>query len=199
MKRSIELTDPRTLRALAHPTRLALVGLLRRYGTLTATQAAQLLDLNSGACSFHLRQLAKYGLVEEVSAPGRQKPWRATAQVTTWPAVASEPEMASAVQLLSSVLVERYAEIMLDWVQRRAFEPEMWQRAAWFGDTMLHVTPDELRALGEQIERLVAPYERRVFAPESRPDGARSVSVLQVAIPLGEPEDDTPEPREEPR
>src|SRR5215471_3970811 len=99
MQRTIELTDPRTLRALAHPTRLALVGLLRVHGSLTATRAAQLLGLNSGSCSFHLRQLAKYGLVEEVSGVrGRQKPWRATAQATSWPEAPSEPEMAAAVQ-----------------------------------------------------------------------------------------------------
>lgn len=193
MKRSIELTDPRTLRALAHPTRLALVGLLRRRGMLTATQAASLLGLNSGACSFHLRQLAKYGLVEEVSCPGRQKPWRATAQVTTWSSVAAEPEMAEAVQLLSGVLVERYAEMMLDWVNRRAGEPEIWQRSAWFGDMMLHVTPNELRALGEQIERLIAPFERRVFEPASRPSGSRPVSLLHVAMPLDASDDGEPE------
>ncbi|HKV84755.1 MAG TPA: helix-turn-helix domain-containing protein [Ktedonobacterales bacterium] len=183
MKRTIELTDPRTLRALAHPTRLALVGLLRQHGTLTATQAARLLGLNSGACSFHLRQLAKYGLVEEVPGPGRQKPWRATAQVTSWPAVVAGPEMAEAVRALSSVLVGRYAELMLDWTRRRADEPEEWQRAAWFGDMLLHITPDELYALGQEIERLVAPYEQRVFEREGRPAESRLVTALHIAIP----------------
>ena len=59
------LTDPRALRAYAHPVRMALVGLLRTEGPLTATRAAELLGESSGTCSFHLRQLAKYGLVEE--------------------------------------------------------------------------------------------------------------------------------------
>ena len=184
MKKIIELSDPRTLRALAHPTRLALVGLLRQHGTLTATQAARLLGLNSGACSFHLRQLAKYGLVEEEPTPGRQKPWRATAEATSWPAVATEPEMTAAVQLLSSVLVERYAEIMLSWVHRRPDEPEVWQRAGSLGDVLLHITADELNDLMRQIERLVEPFERRVFEPASRPPGSRPVTILQAAIPL---------------
>src|ERR1700748_927844 len=77
-----QLTDPRALRAYAHPGRMALLGLLRREGPLTATRAAELLGESSGTCSFHLRQLAKYGLVEEAGGgTGREKPWRAG---TTW-------------------------------------------------------------------------------------------------------------------
>jgi predicted ArsR family transcriptional regulator len=184
VEHTIELTDPRTLRALAHPTRLALVGLLRQHGSLTATHAAQLLGLNSGSCSFHLRQLAKYGLVEEVrGVRGRQKPWRATAQTTSWPAAPSEPEMAAAVQLLSGVVVESYAANMRWWVERRSDEPLQWRQAAWFGDMLLHLTAHELTALGRQIEHLVAPYQQRVLAPELRPAGSRLVTILHVAIP----------------
>src|SRR5580692_8319271 len=81
------LTDPRALRAYAHPVRMALMGLLRTEGPLTATRAAELLDESSGTCSFHLRQLAKYGLVEEAGGgTGREKPWRATTTTTSWEA-----------------------------------------------------------------------------------------------------------------
>src|ERR1700760_2785790 len=59
------LTDPRALRAYAHPVRMRLMGLLRTEGPLTATRAADLLGEPSGPCSFPLRQRAKYGLVEE--------------------------------------------------------------------------------------------------------------------------------------
>src|SRR5207244_3338301 len=69
------LTDPRALRAYAHPVRMALMGLLRTEGPLTATRAAELLGESSGTCSFHLRQLARYGLVEEAGGgTGREKP-----------------------------------------------------------------------------------------------------------------------------
>jgi len=186
MEPRIELTDPRTLRGLAHPTRLALVGLLRQHGTLTATQAARLLGLNSGSCSFHLRQLARYGLVEEVPGRGREKPWRATAETTAWPAVITDPELAAASQLLGVVIVERYGELMMNWLARRTDEPVEWQEAAWFGDLLLHLTADELAALGKQIEELTARYRRRVFHPDERPAGSRPVTALHVAVPREE-------------
>src|SRR5277367_3001468 len=92
------LTDPRALRAYAHPVRMALVGLLRTEGPLTATRAAELLGASSGTCSFHLRQLARYGLVEEAGGgTGREKPWRATTTSTAWdPAGGGTPETAAA-------------------------------------------------------------------------------------------------------
>ncbi len=105
------LRDPRALRALAHPIRLSLVGLLRIEGPLTATRAAELLGESSASMSFHLRQLAKYGMVEEAGGgKGRERPWRATAMFTNLPDVAETPDLAVAAELLSSVLAERYFE-----------------------------------------------------------------------------------------
>src|SRR6201984_1021816 len=96
-----QLTDPRALRAYAHPVRMALMGLLRTEGPLTATRAAELLGESSGTCSFHLRQLAKYGLVEEAGGgTGREKPWRATTTSTAWDATGdAAPETAAATRL----------------------------------------------------------------------------------------------------
>src|ERR1700736_5177120 len=97
LPRQLQLTDPRALRAVAHPVRLQLVGLLRREGPLTATQAAERLRQSPASCSFHLRQLAKHGLVEEAGGGrGRERPWRATAMFTSWPNVADTPELAAA-------------------------------------------------------------------------------------------------------
>src|ERR1700744_1547874 len=98
------LTEARALRAYAHPVRMKLVGLLRTEGPLTATRAGELLGESSGTCSFHLRQLAKYGLVEEAGGgTGREKPWRATATSTDWDAIGDgTPEMAAAAGLLAS-------------------------------------------------------------------------------------------------
>ena len=182
------LRDPRALRALAHPIRLSLVGLLRVEGPLTATRAAELLGESSASTSFHLRQLAKYGLVEEAGGgKGRERPWRATAMFTNLPDVAENPDLAVAAELLSSVIAERYFEDVMRWLEVRQAEPEEWQRVAQFGDTYLYLTPEELAALGEQTQQMMDQYIDRQADPELRPAGARLVSYLHLAFPLLRP------------
>src|SRR6202020_1159144 len=111
------LSDPRALRAMAHPIRLSLIAVLRREGSLTATQAGELIGESSASCSFHLRQLAKYGLVEEAGGgKGREGPWRATTMFTAWPDVPEGPEAVAASGLLRSVLAERYFEALMRWL-----------------------------------------------------------------------------------
>jgi hypothetical protein len=83
---------------------------------------------------------------------------------------------------------------MLRWLDRSQDEPIAWQKAAWFGDRLLHLTAEELTALGQKLEELVAPYEQRVFDPEQRPIGSRLVAVLQVAIPREEDPDERVDP-----
>src|SRR3954453_11280927 len=151
-KRPLTLTDPRALRALAHPTRMKLVGLLRRHGPLTATQAGALLGEVPASASFHLRQLAKYGLVEEApGGRGRQRPWQATAGFTSWSGVGGGPQMEAAAQLLSSVVADRYHEQFIDWLEQQTQEPLEWQQAARFSDFALYLTAEELKELGERL------------------------------------------------
>ncbi|HEX9063945.1 MAG TPA: helix-turn-helix domain-containing protein, partial [Streptosporangiaceae bacterium] len=145
------ITDPKALRALAHPTRMALIGLLRTQGPLTATKAGELLGESSASASFHLRQLAKYGLAEEApGGQGRERPWQATAQFTNIPELDDTPEFAAAAGLFRSMITERYFESVMRWLEARPAEPEEWQLAAQFGDRILFVTPHELAELGEQ-------------------------------------------------
>ena len=74
-----KITDARTLRALAHPVRIALFEELALGGAMTATQVGERIGESATTCSFHLRQLAKYGFVEEAGGgPGRSRPWRLT-------------------------------------------------------------------------------------------------------------------------
>ncbi len=178
------LTDPRALRAMAHPIRLSLIGVLRREGPLTATQAGELIGESSASCSFHLRQLAKYGLVEEAGGgKGRERPWRAATLFTSWPDVAEGPEAAAASSLLSSVIAERYFEALMRWLDAKPDEPEQWQHAAHFGDTMLYVTPEELIGLAAQTQAMMDRFLDRVEHPELRPPGARRVAYIHLAFP----------------
>ena len=129
--------------------------MLRTEGPLTATRAAELLGESSGTCSFHLRQLAKYGLVEEAGGgTGREKPWRATATSTDWDATGDgTPEGAAATGLLSSVVAEQYFEQLARWLEASPDEPAEWRQAAMLGDRVLYVTPAELERAGRPGQR----------------------------------------------
>ncbi len=182
--KTIRLTDPRALRAYAHPIRLALVGALRREGPLTATRAGELLGESPASCSFHLRQLAKYGLVEEAGGRGgRERPWRATALYTRLPRVADTPQQADASRQLYRVLAERYFDQVRRWLLVRRAEPRRWQKAAHFGDDMLYLTAEELAELGRRIDTLLQSYRPRTTQRGRRPLGARRVTFLRLAFP----------------
>ena len=186
--RSVELRDAHALRALAHPTRLKLVGLLRLQGPLTATQAARELGETPQRCTFHLGQLAKYGLVEEAGGGrGRERPWRATASFTSWPNVLTEQEAAAAGQLLEAIVVEQHFEAVMGWVERKDEEPREWQEAAQLDDAALYLTSGELAEMGRAISSLFEPYLARAEHAELRPEGARPVTILNLAFPRRSP------------
>lgn len=192
--RSISLTDPRALRAYAHPTRMTLVGLLRRSGPFTATRAAQLTGESVASCSYHLRILAKYGLVEEApGGRGREKPWRATARYTEWPGDSEDVAVAQAADALSAAAAERYFDRVLRAMEDRHRLPKEWREAEMFGDSLLYLTPDELVDFRRRIDELVVPYEGRESDPSLRPEGARPVSVLRIAYLDREIPEEVPE------
>ena len=179
------LTDPKALRALAHPIRLQLVGQLRIHGQLTATQAGELLGESSASCSFHLRQLAKYGLVEEAGGgQGRERPWRATTMFTSWPDYAEDPKVDAAADLLRGVIADQYIAGLMRWFEAKPDEPEEWQQAAQFGDTFMYVTASELSELAERTRELADAYLDRQTDPALRPPGARLVSYVHIAHPV---------------
>jgi predicted ArsR family transcriptional regulator len=183
--RAVQLTDPRALRALAHPTRLALLGLLRRGGPLTATQAGERLGESPACCSFHLRQLGKYGLVEEAGGGrGRERPWRATAITTEWAARGDDDEAAAAGALLSRVVVERYFENALAWLERRDCEDPEWVDAATLGDAIVYMTAEELREVDGRIRAMLEPYLERLADSAPPAEGSRPVSIIALAFPL---------------
>jgi predicted ArsR family transcriptional regulator len=184
--RSVKLTDPRALRAYAHPTRMALVALLRLHGPQTATKAAGAIGESVASCSFHLRQMAKYGLVEQAAGGhGREKPWKATAAFTEWDSDdAKGPAAAAAVQALQLALAGQYHELAARWVQEQSGEPASWREAAHFGDTFLHLTARELKDLSRKVDQLVEPYLERSDDASVRPAASRPVMFVHLAFPM---------------
>ena len=186
-RRTIRLDDPRALRAYAHPLRLSLIGMLRRNGPMTATQCAAALDENVPNCSFHLRQLAKYGLAERApAADGRERPWRATASSTSWTDDSDDPESRVAADQLNRAILGQYVRRAEAYLAVRGEESVEWRAAGGFSDEMVYVTAEQLVALTGQVEALLEPYrDKAARAADSRP-----VTFVQLAIPT--PEDGAP-------
>lgn len=180
---AVELRDARALRAYAHPVRMRLIGLLRQEGPMTATQLGERLSESSGSTSYHLRQLARFGLVEEAGGgKGREKPWRATALFTHLPDTETSAEMAEASIDLRLALARRWHEVVLDWIVRRPGEPKRWQRAAPFSDYGIYVTAAELVELDRQIDNLIRPYITS-RDKDHRPRGSRHVTYVTYGVP----------------
>jgi Helix-turn-helix domain len=175
--------------ALGHPLRVALLGLLAHRATLTSTEAARELGESSGACSFHLRQLARYGHVEEVpGARGRARPWRlATAEPEGGgePEGSGEPEgggPAGGGDDFGALARELENEGYRRWLSHRAAAPPGWRDEAF--STVLHLTPEELTEVAAAIRGVIAAYAGRP-GPDPGPGaggGGGAAGVLPVAV-----------------
>jgi len=171
-----EISDPRAMRAMAHPVRLALMQEINDAGTLTATEAAERVGESPSNCSFHLRQLAKYGFVEEApGGKGRERPWRAVEVGFSFSDEHEDPETTLAAGALARVLSDRWLERARAGFQRRRLLPEDWRRATGFDEMTLYVTPDEMRAVNDEILEILGRYRDRIADPAKRPEGSRSV------------------------
>jgi DNA-binding transcriptional ArsR family regulator len=158
--------------ALAHPVRAALVALLRERGTVTATEAAAALGHSSGLCSFHLRQLARYGYVTEAGpARGRVRPWRL--------ATPAEPEPAGFGALARELEDEGYQR----WLRHRDRADPVWRRDEAFS-AVVFLTPDELHEVADQVRALLARYADRERHADLRPAAARPVAAVTRLFPL---------------
>lgn len=183
------------MRALAHPIRLALIESLTLEGALTATQAAELIGESPASCSFHLRQLAKYGFVEETGGgSGRQRPWRIKTIGTRIGTRTSAPrETALAAGRLSRMYHERALARLRQWWEDEPNFPSVWRGAASSSETVWWVTPVELEALNDRVSELVFSYRERLADPSERPEGCVPVEFLAFAFPLRPPAADEPE------
>jgi DNA-binding transcriptional ArsR family regulator len=189
----MSITDPRTLRALTHPSRLALLEVLDREGPLTATQAGELIGESPASCSFHLRTLAKYGFVEEAEGGrGRQRPWRRRHVVSEIKEEDLTAEGRIAAQALFDVLHEREQGRLRRWHVTRADYPAEWRAAAGDTQIVLHLTPAELEKLTEELDAALLRYVGR-----DDPPGAVPVAVYVHAFPLQPPSDPPDEPAPE--
>ena len=179
-----EITDPRELRALAHPVRFALLDLLAS-GPLTASQCAERLGQTPANCSYHLRQLAKFGHVAPAEGGvGRERPWKARDEGISWDSSgASGVAHARAADSLSDVIEDYRFGAWRAYRARRASETEQWREADMSTDVVAWMTPEELTDLKRQMMALFAPFVDRDDDPAARPEGARAVRYFGYAYP----------------
>jgi predicted transcriptional regulator len=184
-----ELTDPRELRAMTHPVRLALLEVLNLHQALTATEAGELIGESPTTCSFHLRQLAKYGFVEEAGdAPGRRRPWRLATRGVRFSAASGDPEMGAASTALEGLLVQRWIERFTQWQRVRSHYPVEWQEAASAGEFLLHLTSAELLEIQKEVLVILERYHDRNADASLRPEASRPVEIVTFGYPYIGPE-----------
>ena len=187
-ERRVEITDLRVLAALAHPVRVQLLNYLLGTGQHTATQCAVVTEASPSACSYHLRQMERFGLVERVPAEanvkpdGRQRVWRATATGISFGGAPStdRPAVRSARHALSVLSIDEAARLAKRYLTHADTLDAPWQDAAAFATYGAAMTADELRDLTAAIDALVRPFigVTRVDPP----DGSQIVHVTLQAF-----------------
>ncbi|MGZ8632129.1 MAG: helix-turn-helix domain-containing protein [Actinomycetota bacterium] len=179
--RPLELTDPRQMRALAHPLRLRLLGILRLDGPATASALAQDVGESPALVSYHLRTLGRHGFVHEdpeLARDGRERWWRASHPGMTWEPVRflDTPERAAAANALLSEIAERYAEASREWLADTPNWSEDWVEAADMSDWRLHLTPAQALRMREEVAEII---ERYVALPAEE-DAEQVRTIVQV-------------------
>jgi DNA-binding transcriptional ArsR family regulator len=180
----LEVRDPKIMRALAHPARLAIIDHLVTGKSATATELADVCGLSPSATSYHLRELAKHGLISEAPSrgDGRERVWQVPytgIELDSGPAVWDTYEAEAA--LLDAVLLREQVRVR-SWLERSRSEPKEWYDAAAVTDGTIVVTAAELKEFNDTVAKLISKY-RRSTRPQP-PEGARRVSVVFQAFPV---------------
>jgi DNA-binding transcriptional ArsR family regulator len=181
--RTLEVTDPHRLRALAHPLRLQLLRKIREQQPVTAARLAVLAGESTASVSYHLSVLAKHGFIEPDPAPGptrRHKPWRAAYDslriVSDNPA--GPPDQSVEGALLGAMLseVRREQDAYLSGASGIAAD---WQRVGTFELSDLVLTEPEFDALTDEVQAVIARFRK----PVKPGDGRARISWSFIAIP----------------
>jgi DNA-binding transcriptional ArsR family regulator len=180
-----DVNDPKTLRALTHPVRLALLEALALEGPLTATAAGELIGESPTTCSFHFRQLAKYGFVEEADAgPGRLRPWKIVSVGMRFSDVTEDPETSIAAKSLERLVFERAMDRFANYINTKANFPKAWQEASQNIETILWVTPAEFEEVTREVLGIFNRFFDRIADSTARPDESLPVEALMLTYPV---------------
>ncbi|MFE5301207.1 ArsR/SmtB family transcription factor [Streptomyces sp. NPDC056632] len=155
--------DPRSLRGLAHPLRIQILRALRHHGPATASQLGERLGESSGATSYHLRQLAAHGFVQDdpTRGKGRERWWKAAQEGTAVDEALfknPDPEVQGAVEVFLYEIANIHTQELNTYLGTRHQFPDAWSGASDISDFTLHLTAERQRELNEKIHRLIDEY-----------------------------------------
>jgi DNA-binding transcriptional ArsR family regulator len=178
----MEISDPKAIRALAHPLRLDLLKVLGAQGPATAAQCGRALGVSQASCSFHLRQLAKYGLVAD-AGPGpdrRERRWRLPDHGPTIQ-IANDTD-AVVGDRLGRLTIEQEMRAILDYAERPDDASPEW-RTVMAG--MAALSAEDAAEIKEKWIALLAPYAAagRAAGPVQQP-GQRLVRCFMAMTPV---------------
>ncbi|WP_033339428.1 ArsR/SmtB family transcription factor [Catenuloplanes japonicus] len=181
----VTISDPRVMRALAHPARLAIMEHLGSTGeSVTATSCAEVAGLSPSATSYHLRALAKAGMVEEAPSrgDGRERLWRASAPSFSIEAGrdASDDTRAAEIALIDTYLQRDFERIQA-YARNAHLVPPEWYNVAQLSSIVCAMTPEELAEINQAFSDLIEPYRRR--RRTDPPETARTVVFHYAATP----------------
>ncbi|QNE19293.1 helix-turn-helix transcriptional regulator [Kribbella qitaiheensis] len=182
VKKRVVLTDPRAIRALAHPARQRIIDELYSGKVLTATECAELAGLTPSATSYHLRALSRWGIIEraDTSADGRERPWRAPAQ-----SLVISSQSTGAGRLASTAMMRANVNRVVDQFEEMS-DDDPWDDLSLLSRTRLWLTKTEAEELGRELTGLIDRY-RRARTATSHPADTRQVATLLAVVPLGKP------------
>jgi DNA-binding transcriptional ArsR family regulator len=187
-----QITDVRALAALAHPIRVALLNQLMAFGPRTASQCAASVGASASACSYHLRQLARWGLVEPaVSADdGRERPWQAAATGFGFTPDPTDPASLAAQQTVAGMQIDQDAQAAREFLRRADTLDPAWREAVELSRFSLLLTAAELAELTSALDALIRPYIG--LTRTDPPADARPVHLDFKAFPEPEPPKEQP-------
>ncbi|MEV0378369.1 helix-turn-helix domain-containing protein [Nonomuraea sp. NPDC050643] len=181
MEERYKISDPRVLKAVAHPLRVRLLGLLRSDGPATASELGRRLGESSGSTSYHLRELFKYGFVEEdpEQRDGRERRWRSRRRYTSWDSgeLSVTAEGREAVRIMHMRQAEMVGRVLEE------FDLDDWSRewveVSGMSDDLLVLPPAALKEYEERAAELLRDLTARYAG---HPD-ARKVHLWFGAVP----------------
>ncbi len=176
------MRDPLAIRALSHPLRLRLIELLGTRQQATATDCAAVTGESVASCSFHLRQLERYGFAERAEASGRERPWRLTSTTQNLDTANLDDEG----RLASQAFEQAFLEWEVARLRARGTRPTPpgWEGTQNTSGATMWLTRDELVGLNRAMGELLTRHLGRVDGTEPRPSDGRWVRLFAASTVL---------------